>query len=217
MKDGEDSEIMNKRVLISSVLILLFALYVNLNSFQEVIPLKKPLDDFPLTWKGWSGSDHFFDEIILDKLRVSEYIMREYRKGDDKVSIYIGYYGSQKKGVQIHSPKHCLPAGGWFMISEASRSLNIEGVGDLNLVQAIYQKGETKEVFYYWYQMKNQYITNEYVLKLYMIINSLRYRRNDAAFIRLSSTVSGDMEDTIQSIDDFMIAFLPLLKDYLPE
>ncbi len=208
---------MNKRIAAAASFIILFALYIHLFPFNEVVPLKRPLEKFPVQWNGWTGRDFYFDDIILDKLRVSEYMMREYRKGNDKVSVYIGYYGMQKKGAQIHSPKNCLPGGGWFKLSENTRDAHIDGVGEVSYVEAVYQKNADKEVFIYWYKMKNTYITNEYLLKGYMILNSIRYRRNDAAFVRLSSVADGDADNGSESINNFMKDFLPLLKDYLPE
>ncbi|KPK31762.1 MAG: hypothetical protein AMK70_11815 [Nitrospira bacterium SG8_35_1] len=208
---------MNKRIFILAGILFLFALFVNLYSFKSQIPLKRPLDSLPMQWKGWAGNDYFFDEIILDRLGVNEYMMREYRKENRKVSMYIGYYGSQKKGSQIHSPKHCLPGSGWLILSEKEGSLTIKDVGEVHYVNAVYQKGEDKEVFYYWYKMKDEYITNEYVLKLYMILNSLRYGRNDAAFIRLSGSFGENENNSMLTIKSFMQDFLPLLKDYLPD
>ncbi len=193
------------------------ALYLKLFPLNQVVPLKKPFADFPLQWKGWDGSSFYFDSKVLDILKVSEYIMRGYTRGADKVNLYIGYYGTQKKDAQIHSPKHCLPGSGWFKISEDIKSLNIDGAGKVNYVEAVYQKDKDREIFIYWYKMKNVYITDEYILKLYMVLNSLKYRRNDAAFIRISSPVTTSIEDTERSIKRFMEDILPLFKDYLPQ
>ncbi len=208
---------MNKRVFIVTVVISLFAIYLHLFPFHEVVPLKKDFKEFPMNWKGWNGNPHFFDEAVLENLKVSEYMLRQYRKGDEKVTIYIGYYGSQKEGAQIHSPKNCLPGGGWLKLSETLESIDINGVGTMSFVEAVYQKGHEKELFIYWYKMKNAYITNEYVLKLYMIFNSLKYGRNDAAFIRISRNIIGNRNNSIESARDFMKDFLPLLGEYLPE
>lgn len=208
---------MNKRIMIVSGIILLFALYLNLATFHKAVPLKKALDDFPLIWKGWEGEVHNFDASILEKLRADEYISREYRKGNERISLYIGYYRSQKEGAQIHSPKHCLPGSGWFKLSEKERSMVIDGAGEIKFIEAIYQKGMEKELFIYWYKMKEAYITDDYILKLYMVYNSLRYRRNDAAFIRLSTHVDKNFEDSESSMVAAMKDFLPLLKNYLPE
>jgi EpsI family protein len=208
---------MNKRLLTISAVIFLFVAYLNLFPFHEVVPLKKAFSGFPLQWNGWVGKVHNFDDVILEKLRVSEYILREYKKGPDRVSLYIGYYSTQREGAQIHSPKHCLPGGGWFKVSENIRTLDIDNIGNVSFIEAVYQKGDGKEVFIYWYKMKNTYITNEYKLKLYMVLNSLLYGRNDAAFIRLSMPVTDNVENSVYTIEDFMRDFLPLLKDYLPE
>lgn len=207
---------MNKRMVIISIIIFLFASYLNVFPFHEVVPMKKAFSDFPLHWKGWVGEIHQLDDVVLEKLRVSDYTLREYRKGHNSVTLYIGYYGAQGEGAQIHSPKHCLPGGGWFKVSEKIRTTDINN-NKVRFVEAVYQKANSKEMFIYWYKMKNAFITNEYTLKLYMILNSLKYRRNDAAFIRLSSSVISNSKDTSLLIENFMKDFLPLFKDYLPE
>lgn len=208
---------MNKRIIIVSSIIFLFALYLNIYSFHEIVPLKKALDEFPLSWKGWAGKVYFFDDRILERLRADEYIFREYTRGNNKINVYIGYYGTQREGAQIHSPKHCLPGSGWFKLFEKKRVLDIGNTGKINFIEALYQKDADKELFIYWYKMKDVYITNDYILKLYMILNSLRYQRNDAAFIRFSTPVGNNVEDSEYLIEVAMRDFLPLLKDYLPE
>jgi EpsI family protein len=208
---------MNKRLLIISAMIFLFALYLNVVPLKEALPLKKTFSDFPVFWNGWTGKAYQLDAVTLEKLRVSEYILREYRKRGNSVTLYIGYYGTQRAGAEIHSPKHCLPGSGWTRSSERTKTLNVRGVGKVSFVEAVYQKGDNEEVFVYWYQMKDAYITSDYALKMFMVVNSLRYRRNDAAFIRLSAPVTGNREETIHVLQSFMKDLLPVLKGYLPE
>jgi EpsI family protein len=207
---------MNRRLLIVSIIILLFAAYLNAFPLQQVVPLRKAFDDFPLNWNGWQGKVIYFDEAIMDKLNVSEYIMRQYRRGTDKIDIYVGYYKSQKKDAQIHSPKQCLPGGGWLKLSERTRALDIDGE-NISFVEAVYQKGTDKEIFLYWYKMKDKYITNEYVLKYYMVLNSLKYRRNDAAFIRFSTPVDKTIDDSLIVIESAVSDFVPMFSQYLPD
>ena len=38
--------------------------------------------------------------------------------------------------------------------------------GNLNLVRAVYQKGGSKELFLYWFQMRDKTITDEYSLEV---------------------------------------------------
>jgi EpsI family protein len=208
---------MNRRLLIVSVMVAMMAAYLALFPFHDKVPLRKAFAEFPYGWQGWSGNAGLLDDRSAEMLKMSEYMLRNYARDKERVSIYIGYYGSQRGGSQIHSPKLCLPASGWAKISESTRQMDIEGLGRVSLVQSVYQKEDRKEVFVYWYQMKDEYITNEYKLRVYRFINSIRYRRNDAAFIRLSAPVDGTVEDAVSSIERFMKDFLPVLKDYLPE
>lgn len=208
---------MNKRLIIISALVAALALYLTLFPFMDSVPLRKGFAEFPLRWNGWSGRTSLLDARAIDILKMSEYMMRGYRKGNDDVSLYIGYYGTQRGGAQIHSPKLCLPAAGWVKESEKTEFMDVEGFGRVNFVQAVYRKDSQAEVFIYWYQMKGAYITDEYKLRLYRFLNSLRYRRNDAAFVRISAPVTTKVEDTVYLMDGFMKDFLPTLKEYLPE
>ncbi len=213
-----DSEkIIKKRLIIVSVLIIVFAAYMQSFSFQAKVPPRKPLKELPLIWKGWKGENFFFDDRLLNILRVTDYINRTYLKEKKSINLYIGYYSSQKEGAQIHSPKHCLPGGGWYKLSEEIIYPKIRGFDDLKMVRSIYQKNDQKEMFVYWYKMKKDYIVNDYILKLDMIKNSILYHRNDAAFIRISTPVITSKASAYKTIVAFLEDFLPLLNDYLPE
>lgn len=208
---------MNKSLYIATLLLLIAGLVLHYVPFYQVVPLKRPFAEFPLQHNGWVGRDQLFSDVILDKLKVTEYLSREYVRNGQRLSLYVGYYGAQKEGAQIHSPKHCLPGGGWQKLSERTGTTDVAGYGRVKFVEAVYQKGENKESFVYWYRMKNATITSDYGLKWYMILNSLRYQRNDAAFIRLSAPASGDAQGTLQAIESFMRDFLPLMKNFLPD
>ncbi len=47
-------------------------------------------------------------------MKLTDYILADYVNVDRKpVNYYSAYYESQKKGAVPHSPKLCLPGGGW--------------------------------------------------------------------------------------------------------
>jgi EpsI family protein len=208
---------MNKRLIILSVILVAFAGYLYADPFHASVPLKKPFSSFPLRLNGWKGKDQQFNDEVLEKLKVSEYMLRDYVWGQQRVELYVGYYKAQKEGAQIHSPNHCLPGGGWQNIAERTRRMVIDGVGPVDFVEAVYRKGDEKEVLIYLYKMKNAYITGDYSLKWCMIRNCLMYGRNDAAFVRLSAPVSGSVEETIKTMEAYMRDLMPILKNYLPE
>ena len=86
---------------------------------------RKSLALFPVVVDGWrSVRSEILADADLDVLKPSDYLVRLYidSKGDE-ASLYIGYWQSQRRGAQVHSPKNCLPGGGWEPIeaSEAHR------------------------------------------------------------------------------------------------
>lgn len=208
---------MTKRLSLVTAVIVLFTLALHFIPYHEAVPLKKSFESFPLQWQGWVGSAQTLDSRVLEMLRLNDYLNRGYRRGGEKVGMYVGYYATQTEGGQIHSPKLCLPAAGWVRVSERTESMQVQGFGRINFVKAIYQKEGQREVFAYWYQMKNASIADEYKLRLYRFFNSVRYGRNDAAFIRISAPVTVSEEQSTVVIKEFIGSFLPLLKGYLSE
>jgi len=205
------------RLVMVALVLGVFGWFVQGHSFHKRMPLQTPLQEFPRQMDEWEGRDHFFSEGILEQLQVSDYIMRVYRQDNDRgVSLYLGYYETQGEGAQIHSPRHCLPGGGWSAVSEKVRQISV-GDREIDVVQAVYRKDESREVFVYWYQMENATITNDYMLKVQMVLNSLKYGRNDAAFVRLSAPVTDSVDEAVTRIEDFMDDFVPHLDRFLPE
>ncbi len=86
----------------------------------------------------------------------------------------------------------------------------------MNLVEAVYQKGEDRALFLYWYQVKDRSLTNEYTLKLSEIVNSMVYRRRDASFVRVSIPVQENMEQGVAAGERFVRDFYPVIAEFLP-
>lgn len=209
---------MTKRLYTVALILLAVAVFIKVYPFQVRVPLRQSFATFPLAWQGWQGNRGFFSEDIERNLGVQEYMQWDYQKENQFVNLYVGYYGAQKAGEQIHSPKHCLPGGGMEAVSEAIIMKEVPGYGRLRFVEAVYRHGEERQIFFYWYLMMDEHITNEYWLKLKMVWNSLAHRRNEATFVRLSAAVPGGDKDAAEAVlNGFMNDFLPLLKEYLPE
>ena len=89
------------------------------------VPVARPLEEIPLKLGDWSKiSESRFSEAVLAQLRPTDYLYRVYADAaNHQVSLYIGYHGGGPDSGPIHSPKHCLPGGGWHRISEKNRTL----------------------------------------------------------------------------------------------
>ena len=202
------------------IVYVLFAAAALVISFHRdsVVPTNRPFSEFPKQVQSWQVSNQTeFSADILGVLKPTDYLYNQYKDRSGKaVSLYIGYHGGGKGGGEIHSPKHCLPGSGWYEVSTRSGVLSTP-VGPINLVRAVYQKGDSKELFLYWFQVRDRSVSNEYFLKMAQIANSALHRRRDASFIRISVPVDADIEQATARGEQFIRDFAPSFREFLPK
>lgn len=210
--------ISKSRFIILYVFLAATGLYINLHA-DVTVPMNRPFAEFPTGVKEWrTVSREEFPESVLDVLKPTDYLSRVYAgSAGQPVQLYIGYHGGGKKGGEIHSPRHCLPGSGWYEASSKRTSLDIGGGRNVNLVEAVYQKGERKELFLYWFQVQDRTLTDEYALKRSQIVNSMLHRRRDASFVRISVPLEGRPEQCLAAGERFVRDFYPVIAEHLPK
>ncbi len=192
-------------------------LYLHLHKDLSV-PINRPLGQFPVSVSGWRmAGEGVLSSDVQNVLKASDVLIRQYvgQRGE-KVQLYIGYHGGGKGGGEIHSPKHCLPGSGWFERSSERDKVKAGGQ-ELDLVRAVYQKGDSNELFLYWYQVRGKSLSEEFSLKGQQIVNSVLHRRRDASFIRISIPFQGDQQQALDVGRRFLQDFLPQIRSFLPD
>ena len=181
------------------------------------VPSGRPLNDLPLAHNGWRVvSQASFSEKVLDLLKPTDYLSRKYAgRGGEVVELYVGYHNGGRESGEIHSPKQCLPGGGWFKLKEDETSVS-SGGRDIRFVKAVYQKGDAREGFLYGYQVKGEPLSSEYSLKFAQVFNSIFHGRRDSAFIRVSVPVDMEEERAFSAGIDFIKDFYPAIEETLP-
>jgi EpsI family protein len=133
----------------------------------------------------------------------------------------VAYYASQRKGESAHSPRSCIPGAGWQITSLTQRNIEEATVGGqpLKVNRAVIQKGESKQLVYYWFLQRGRVITNEYLVKWYLFWDALTKNRTDGGLIRLMTEVQrGEaIEEADRKLGAFAIAISPRLSSYIPE
>ena len=198
-------------------ILLGFAAFYVYTRSEADIPLNKPLDLFPQRVGAWTMTGQArFDERVLAVLLPTDYLSRFYVDGaGNRLSLYIGFHNGGPKSGPIHSPKQCLPGSGWHRLKEDVRQVKFKGE-NIPYVSTIYQKDTEKQLFLYWFQVRDQILTNEYALKLGMIKNSVLSNRRDSAFIRLSVMATDGEEKATEIGEQFIRDFFPAIQESLP-
>jgi exosortase D (VPLPA-CTERM-specific) len=189
---------------------------------QDMPPPRRAFVDFPLSIDRWDGLSYTMEKAYRDVLRFDDYFLADYRQAGGKpVNLYLAYYRSQRKGQSAHSPRTCLPGGGWEIVSLETKQ--VPGGGSRRdsfpVNRAIIQKGEQKQVVYYWFRQRGRVLTDEYLVKWYLFWDALTRRRTDGALVRLMAMVQpGEEEAGAEArLASFTRLVEPELGRYIPD
>jgi EpsI family protein len=211
---------MKKQFWISVLFLLIAIVYLRFYTTIEAVPLPADIENFPKKIGAFtmSGSSEF-SEDVLRELGVSSYINRDYKDKDGyKLSLYLGYYEEQKEGAMIHSPKHCMPGSGWAPIESSVMPVSLAATSKQShkINRIVFQKGMDKLIMYYWYQGRNRIVANEYIDRIYLILDSLFKKRTEGSLVR----VIGPWDPTIdfeQKQEQFIASLFTVLQQHLPQ
>ena len=166
-------------------------------SHGEATPPAKPLAEFPNQVAGYTkAADWTLDKPTLDLLGVSDYLNRGYvSKSEGLITLYIGYFRSQRTGATIHSPKNCLPGAGWTPMTATVYQLPLDDGRKVPVNLYIVRKDLDEQLVLYWYQAHGRVVASEYWGKFYLVYDALRLNRTDAALVRVTAPIyNGDEE-----------------------
>jgi len=187
----------------------------------EIIPDRMAFSEFPQEIGGWKGRREQMEQIYIDALKLDDYIIVDFSDGNGRpINFYAAYYGSQSKGESAHSPRACLPGGGWQIKDLSTRE--IEGItadgAPLSVNRVEIRKEDVTQLVYYWFQGRNRIITNEYLVKWFLFWDSLTKRRTDGALVRLISPIyhGQALDEARNTMDRFALLASEELDHYLP-
>lgn len=184
------------------------------------VPNRIDFINFPIKNNSWEGRQKSLESNVLDTLKVTDYFIGDFKQAGSNIPVnfYTAWYEEQRKGASIHSPKTCLPGGGWKIQSHTIEEINVSS-NTFNVNRVAMQMGSSQQLVYYWFHGRNRNITNEYLAKWYIFLDSLMLNRTDGALVRLVTYIpdGSDIKLADQRLNDFIKDFYPLLPDYIPD
>ncbi len=189
---------------------------------EELIPDRKTFDLFPLTINDWKAKRGTVPKDQLDILNLDDYFIADYVNSNDNsvVNFYVAYYKSQRSGNNAHSPKACIPGGGWEISSFSTQPLDIGSLdGKININRLLTTKNDDSQLVYYWFQDRGRFITNEYLIKWYVFLDSISRNRSDGSLVRIVTTLrpNENVEQADKRLSDFALSIGSILNQYIPE
>jgi EpsI family protein len=155
--------------------------------------LRQPLTALSARLGDWSAvRESPITPEVASVLKADDTLNRDYVDAARGASanLFIAYFGSQQQGRAPHSPQHCMPGAGWepqvlmqvpVPVQSAAASVRIN--------RFILAKGQDQIVVHYWYESNKRVLASEYLAKIYLVLDSIRYRRSDTSLVRVTVPV----------------------------
>jgi exosortase D (VPLPA-CTERM-specific) len=191
---------------------------------SDVIPERTSFAQLPMQFGAWSGRSEPMESTFVDALKLDDYVIANFARpgrGDSPVNLYVAWYDSQRQGRSVHSPKSCLPGGGWTIVD--FRRHELPGLGrdgaPIAVNRALVQLGDQRQLVYYFFAQRGRNLTNEYMVKWYIFWDALTRSRTDGSLVRFtmmlrpgSSESEGDA-----TLTQFAGSVLPALAPHVPD
>ncbi|HYD32268.1 MAG TPA: VPLPA-CTERM-specific exosortase XrtD [Azospirillaceae bacterium] len=193
-----------------------------LDARPEKTPGHAPLADFPLHIAPWTGKAEALAPQTLEVLKPTDYAMINYSTPEPGafINLHVAYYASQRAGASAHSPQACIPAGGWLIddIRQLAPQAPAEDFMAFPVNRVLIRRGDARQLIYYWFEQRGRAITNEYLVKVYILWDALTRQRTDGALVRLAIPIPPGEEETAADgrLAEFLKAVYPHLARHLP-
>jgi EpsI family protein len=188
----------------------------------EIVPDRTGFIEFPMQLGAWSGHSQSLERIYTDQLKLDDYLLADYNDGAGlPVNLYMAYYNSQRKGEAVHSPRSCLPGGGWQLRDFDQRTIpgiTIDG-RPLRVNRTLIELGDQRQLVYYWFEQRGRVITNEFAVKWYLFWDALTRHRTDGALVRLIVAIPASSTEAAadQRLTELAARVAPILTRYVPD
>jgi EpsI family protein len=202
------------------VILLLTSTIFVLESRGDVdqVPVSEPLSQMPQNFGSWTSRDIPLTDDTLEVLGKGDFLNRIYTwespSGQPPISLFIGYFASQRTGQTMHSPQNCLPGAGWTFDSQTYTEIQDVNGKNYKVGEYVIGNGDVKQFVIYWYQAHGRSIPNEYVAKGYMVADAIRMNRTDGALVRVITQVMPS--ESLASAKERAVRFTQQMAPNLP-
>jgi EpsI family protein len=158
-----------------------------LTARRDAQPLAQPLATIADRIGEWVGTDDPpLPDRVTGSLAATSYLSRTYRNGSKEMNLFIAFYANQRAGESMHSPKYCMPGGGWELMDSGNTAvLSNNRRIDVNNYM-LYRNGDRMRMLY-WYQGPHRVVASEYKAKLYLLWDAVRTGQTAGSIVRITA------------------------------
>ena len=183
------------------------------------VPERTNLAGLPYEFEDWRSEVQRVDSETLDVLGADDFLITNMTSpAGEPFNLYIAYLNMQRHGHSWHSPRQCIPGGGWQIVQHDVAPAEMADGTQFYYNRIIIENRGFRQLVYYWYDQRGRKIANEFVMKFLLIFDAVRLRRTDGAMIRIMTPIGREelAEDADARLLGFMRELDPKLPPYIP-
>jgi EpsI family protein len=204
-------------VVIAITVVLLAAIStLSIQRRQEIIPQRETFAAFPTQLGEWQGRPYGFQNNEDDILQLKDYLLMTYHKANTNVDVYMGYTDSQRTGFVPHSPKACVPGGGWEITDTRLETITVDSKHTFKVTRLLISKGETKQLMYYWFHQRGRDLSNEFPMKFALLYDAVKRNRTDGAIVRFTTQIYRSEADADATLREVIRLTYPQFSRFIP-
>ncbi|NDV21846.1 VPLPA-CTERM-specific exosortase XrtD [Desulfovibrio sp. JC022] len=188
----------------------------------RVVPERISFDHFPLQIGDYSGKREYYDENVLRSLGSDDYLAGVFsgKQSGRDILVLVTYYDYQEPQRAAHNPVSCLlGGGGWSLASSRDLPADPQSGRPFKVRRLLLDKPGQRLLAFYWFQQRGRVITDEYMNKVYLAVDSVTRQRTDGSLVRVELLLEDgeSVEHGQKVLDNFIKNFSTRLKPYIPE
>jgi exosortase D (VPLPA-CTERM-specific) len=170
------------------------------------IPERSSFAELTLEFADWQIEEKALSSATEQVLGADDYLVMDMVSPEGEIfNFYGAYLEQQRNGSSWHSPRQCLPGGGWQIIRQDIVEREAANGGTYSYNRLVIKNGDTQYLVHYWYQQRGHRIADEFFMKLVLVRDVLTTRRSDGAMIRLMTPILP--EESLEGATERMLGF----------
>ena len=208
----------NRGPIIACIAVVLLTSFstLSIHHRKEIIPQRTMFNQYPLTVGDWQGRTYDFNNNEDKVLQLKDYYLANYSKSNVNIDVYYGYTDSQRTGFVPHSPRACVPGGGWEITDTRIYPIQLDANKKIEVTRMLVSKGESKQLIYYWFHQRGRDLSNEFPMKFALLYDAIKIDRTDGAIVRFTTKVYQSEADADRVLAEFIRLNYPLFPKFIP-
>lgn len=163
---------------------------------------------------GWTGPVDSRNDWMPD-YRGAVTRKQDYVKDSARVTVYVGYYPSQRQGEELVNALNRISNNDTWRTHYAHAGVRQNG--DRYVLEQLIERNDgTKKLVWYWYRVAGRLTTNKYVVKVLQVMG-LMLGKPQAFVVAVATDMGEDIEHTRSILGEYLSVMGPALADVVTE